>query len=245
MFKRFYSAATHVGLVRTNNEDAFVCNARLGLFMVADGVGGHEAGEVASALAIQVVQSAVASGAPLNEAVQQAHTAIIQAAQAGKGRVGMGTTLVALLHEGAGFRVAWVGDSRAYLWRKQHQQRSFQALTVDHSLVQALYQSGLISASEMAGHPKKNVITQCLGALDIAQLKVDERVEAWLPNDWVVLCSDGLNDAVSDQGLCDILSECAHPAQAVKRLVQAALDNGGRDNISVVVVARPPRWGIW
>ncbi len=244
MSRRFYSGASHVGLVRTNNEDTLLCSEALALFGVADGMGGHEAGEVASALAVETVQAAMQAGATLAEAVQQAHKSIVAAANEGRGHWGMGTTLVALHSEGASYRVAWVGDSRAYLWSKQHHQRSFEALTIDHSFVQKLYQQGLISAAEMTTHPRKNVITQCLGSMDLAEVTVDEVIRTWQADDWVLLCSDGLNDAVSDQGICDILSECDCPEQAVQRLIQAALDNGGRDNISVVVVSQPPR-GFW
>ncbi len=250
MSRPFFSHATDVGLHRDNNEDLIVCRADLGLFLVADGMGGHEAGEVASAIAGQVVGDSIAQGASLVAAVQQAHQAIVHSPDQGRGHRGMGSTIVALLSRGKQYEIAWVGDSRAYVWSGPVHQRSLQQLTIDHSYVQMLYQRGVITAAEMARHPEKNIITQCLGSTDLEQVKVDSLVCDWEPGDWVLLCSDGLSDAVSDQVICDILSEHSQPDDAVKQLVQTALNHGGRDNISVVVVSYPAnswwrRVGSW
>jgi protein phosphatase len=246
MSDAFYSSATDVGLFRDNNEDAIVCDGQLNLFLVADGMGGHEAGEVASAIAGDIVAKAIASGEALSEAIQQSHRAILHAAEIGQGHKGMGSTIVALLSKGNEYQIAWVGDSRAYLWRNQPQEKSLQQLTVDHSYVQMLYQHGAITAAEMARHPEKNIITQCLGSTDLARVDVDEVWGHWQKNDWILLCSDGLTDAVSDQMLCDVLSLHQEPQAAVDALVKTALNQGGRDNISVVLVAKPPsNWKQW
>jgi PPM family protein phosphatase len=246
MSDAFFSSATDVGLYRDNNEDAIVCSGKLNLFLVADGMGGHEAGEVASAIAGQVVTEAVERGQSLSEAIQESHLAILRAADAGQGHRGMGSTIVALLCKGRHYQIAWVGDSRAYLWRNRRDGQSLQQLTVDHSYVQMLFQHGAITAAEMARHPEKNIITQCLGSVDLARVDVDEVAGQWSGNDWILLCSDGLTDAVSDQMICDLLSRHEHPQPAVAALVKSALAQGGRDNISVVLVARPPApWRRW
>ncbi|MEY4588365.1 MAG: hypothetical protein RL497_441 [Pseudomonadota bacterium] len=241
MSDAFYSSATDVGLFRDNNEDAIVCDGQLNLFLVADGMGGHAAGEVASAIAGDVVAKAVTMGESLSEAIQQSHRAILHAADTGQGHKGMGSTIVALLIQGGQYQIAWVGDSRAYLWRNQPNSQSLQQLTVDHSYVQMLFQNGAITAAEMSRHPEKNIITQCLGSTDLARVDVDEVWGQWQKDDWILLCSDGLTDAVNDQLLCDVLSQHQHPQSAVDALVQTALSQGGRDNISVVLVAPPPQ----
>ncbi len=109
-----------------------------------------------------------------------------------------------------------------------------------------LYHLGAITAAEMSRHPEKNIITQCLGSTDLARVDVDEVWGHWQKNDWILLCSDGLTDAVSDQMLCDVLSLYQEPQAAVDALVKTALNQGGRDNISVVLVAKPPsNWKQW
>lgn len=234
-----FSQATHVGLLRENNEDAILSNPKIGLWLVADGMGGHAAGEVASDIAKTVIEQEVLSGRNLASAINTAHQSVLQAAANGEGRYGMGSTVVALKSNGNEVEIAWVGDSRAYLWASG----SLQALTTDHSYVQMLYQSGLISASEMYAHPEKNVITQCLGSTELETLNVDTINRRWQPRDWVLLCSDGLTDGVTDDEICALLSAAVDPEQAVQSLVRAALEKGGRDNISVIVVARGQSFG--
>jgi serine/threonine protein phosphatase PrpC len=239
MPEKDYSQATHVGLLRENNEDAILSNPKLGLWLVADGMGGHAAGEVASDIAKTVIEQQVSAGKTLAHAINIAHQSVLQAAQNGEGKYGMGSTVVALKSTGIDVEIAWVGDSRAYLWSEN----TLQALTTDHSYVQMLYQSGLISSAEMAGHPEKNVITQCLGSTELDSLEVETISRRWHPSDWVLLCSDGLTDGVSDQEICDLLHVNTTPGQAVKALVQAALSKGGKDNISVIIVAQPQSFG--
>jgi PPM family protein phosphatase len=239
MKNKNYSQATHVGLVRKNNEDAILCNPKLGLWLVADGMGGHAAGEVASEITKSVIEQQIIAGNSLAQSINAAHRAVLNAAQNGEGRYGMGSTVVALRGNLTDLEVAWVGDSRAYLWASD----SLQALTTDHSYVQMLYQSGLITAAEMSVHPEKNIITQCIGSTELETLGVDTVSQPWQNDAWVLLCSDGLTDGVSDQEICNILHACSTPAAAVQALLQAALDKGGRDNISVVVVAKPQSFG--
>lgn len=236
-----YSQATDVGLLRDNNEDAILSNPQIGLWLVADGMGGHAAGEVASEITRSTINRFVGEGKDLVEAINAAHQAVLEASRDGTGKYGMGSTVVALRSVGSQYQVAWVGDSRAYLWSNRNRDgHSLQQITVDHSYVQMLYESGIISADEMSCHPEKNVITQCLGSTELAQLKVDMVEGRWHRGDWILLCSDGLTDTVPDQQICDLLHGAADPQSAVADLVKVALGNGGKDNISVIIVA-PPR----
>ena len=240
MSGRNYSQATDVGLLRDNNEDAIWSDAKLGLWVVADGMGGHAAGEVASDITVNVISDGIRQGRSIKDAINAAHLAVLDAARDGSGKYGMGSTVVALHSLGNRYEIAWVGDSRAYLWSDRDKDGfSLQQLTIDHSYVQMLYQSGIISADEMSGHPEKNVITQCLGSMELNELKVDVVEGSWHKYDWILLCSDGLSDTVSDQQICDILHGAESTDLAVSALVQAALANGGKDNISVIIVTAP------
>lgn len=236
-----YSQATDVGLMRDNNEDAILSNPRLGLWSVADGMGGHAAGEVASSIALETLNRAINAGQDLEHGIKTAHQAILEAAQNGTGKPGMGSTVVALKSQGHHYQIAWVGDSRAYLWSHPNGQAQLQQLTTDHSYVQMLYQSGVISEEEMASHPEKNIITQCLGSMGLTQEQIHVSIieRQWQQDDQLLLCSDGLTDAVSDQEVCDLLSQNPNLEDAVPNLVQAALRNGGKDNISVIMVSAP------
>ncbi|WP_053981199.1 PP2C family protein-serine/threonine phosphatase [Marinagarivorans algicola] len=236
----YFSAQTNVGLVRRNNEDSILENPSLKLWAVADGMGGHASGEIASAIANSTIEQAVSDGASLPDAVQQAHKAVLNEASARPQYRGMGSTIVAVHSSGHQYQVAWVGDSRAYLWGQSNLGRHLEQLSTDHSYVQMLYQSGAITAKEMATHPERNVITQCLGSLELSALKVDSVDREWNKGDWLILCSDGLTDGVSDQEICNILSAHDHIPSAVDALMAAALTAGGRDNISVLIVSRPP-----
>lgn len=232
------SHVSDVGLQRSNNEDAVLCNQQLGLWLVADGMGGHAAGEVASGITVETIAQAVAGGTALEHAINHAHHAVLSSAQQGDGKYGMGSTVVALHSVGEHYKIAWVGDSRAYLW-SNHSTGDYELtrLSTDHSYVQMLYQSGIIGAEEMETHPEKNVITQCLGSNELQDVHVDLVHGQWHKNDWIVLCSDGLNDTVNDQTICDILYKSPTPQFAVNTLLQEALKNGGKDNISIVIVA--------
>ncbi|BCD98615.1 PP2C family protein-serine/threonine phosphatase [Marinagarivorans cellulosilyticus] len=236
----YYNAKTDVGLVRNNNEDALLVSPSLKLWAVADGMGGHASGEVASAVANITIEESIEAGASLSEAIQRAHKAVLNEATEQPQYRGMGSTIVAVQSSGTQYQVAWVGDSRAYLWTHSQLGRQLEQLTTDHSYVQMLYQAGAITAKELNTHPERNVITQCLGSLELSSVNVETVDREWRKGDWLLLCSDGLTDAVGDQAICDILSAHTEIPSAVDALVQAALDNGGRDNVSVLIVSRPP-----
>ena len=216
----YYSAKTDTGLVRTNNEDALLVKPALKLWAVADGMGGHASGEVASAVANAAITQAIETGQTLAEAIQQAHKAVLHEARDNPQYLGMGSTIVAVHSSGNQYQVAWVGDSRAYLWTHSHLGRQLEQLTTDHSYVQMLYQSGAITAKEMINHPERNVITQCLGSIELANVNVDFIDREWAKGDWLLLCSDGLTDEVSDQSIARILSEAPDCLAAVDQLME-------------------------
>lgn len=236
-----FSAATDVGLQRNNNEDNFLSLPFLGVWVVADGMGGHAAGEVASAVACESIKREVARGTPLSDSIQRGHKAVLEAAERGMGGTGMGSTVVALQSLGSRYEVCWVGDSRAYSYDPLAD-HPLQQITRDHSYVQMLVDSGAISASDVITHPEKNIITQCLGSIDLDEVDVGHVTGCWQPRQWLILCSDGLTDAVLDSEMLSILNRAESVEQATTNLIKAALNNGGRDNITIQIVASPSTW---
>ncbi len=236
-----YSAATHPGLKRENNEDCFLSAPDADLWVVADGMGGHEAGEVASAIVRETFEELAQPGKPfsLQDAIQRSHEQILSSAEKGIGAFGMGSTVVALLSQKKNYQIAWVGDSRAYAWTPDDQGGKLTRLTTDHSYVQMLYTSGAITADEVDSHPDKNIITQCLGMQELAQVKVDVAQGQWQKNQWILLCSDGLTDELSDESIAQILEHSPNSLTAVDQLLHEALTNGGRDNITLQIIESP------
>jgi len=218
---------THPGRVHDHNEDAIGWDLTAGLAFVADGMGGHAAGEVASGIARETLLAG--AGRPLAEAVLDAHRAIAHASDTVPEQHGMGSTVVALRLDGDIGELVWVGDSRGYLWRRHRLER----LTRDHSFLELLLQSKRISEAEARDHPNRNLVTQTLGIGDPAPDR--ERVSLQ-PGDWVVLCSDGLNDELTDTEIAEVLEQSGSQEAAVTRLIESAVAHGGRDNVSVVIV---------
>lgn len=231
-----WGASTHPGQVRTNNEDAFAADD--GMWVVADGMGGHLAGEVASAYTIDALRAAnragITSSADLVTAVQQANDTIRHEALTNPGRRGMGTTVTALavMHhpDTPQLVVANVGDSRTYLWRDGE----LSSVTVDHSYVQELVSGGEITAEEARTHPRRNIVTRALGIEP--GVMVDTWTLAAVRGDRYILCSDGLVDEVSDAEIIAVCAAEADPQRVAEQLVAVANRNGGRDNVTVVVV---------
>ena len=228
-----FALGTHTGWVRKLNEDSHLALPKLGLWVIADGMGGHEAGEVASGIAIREIVRSIEQGMPLAEAIETAHRAIQTAALQGEGAANMGSTVVAAKLDGLRYEIAWVGDSRAYLWNGTLHQ-----LTTDHSYVQLLLKAGLITESEIPGHPCRNVISQALGVggSDKANIKVDLVSGELGESDTLLLCSDGLSGEVADDCIATILSETTGNQARVDRLIAAALEAGGKDNVTVIVL---------
>lgn len=236
------AARTHTGRVREHNEDAIFADKALGLYLVADGMGGHAAGEVASQLVVDVVRQAVASGHSLPAALHKAHADIKIASSQGIGKPGMGSTVVAALLRGRVLTIAWVGDSRAYLFRNTGDRVKLTQLTRDHSFVQRLMDAGAINAEEARNHPKRNLITQSLGAEQLDDVEVDEIKLSLQPGDIVLLCSDGLSGELRDNELEKLIEAHSEDIDSlVECLIDAACEAGGNDNISVVVISVPTR----
>jgi protein phosphatase len=224
-------ARTDVGCVRDHNEDALIVAAPL--YAVADGMGGHAAGEVASEIAIQtLVQNApsIADRDVLVQAVQAANLAIIDASRRGVGKPGMGTTLTCAVIDGDRALIGHVGDSRAYLFRGG----LLCQITEDHSLVAELVAIGELTPEEAAVHPKRSIITRALGNEE--NIEVDIYEIGLKATDRLLLCSDGLSGMLSDNDISALLSQLADPQSTADRLTEEAQARGGNDNISVIVV---------
>lgn len=226
---------THPGRVRPHNEDAFAVDPERGLAVLADGMGGHQAGEVASELAVGTVVEELATAgddppAALVEAVMEANRRILATADARPECRGMGATLVALWCRNGRFYATHLGDSRLYRLRGG----VLEQLTEDHSLVQEMVRSGMLSEEEAMASFNKNLITQALGI----ELEIRPRVRegALQAGDLFLLCSDGLSDFVGDAQIAQTLTEDADLSAAATRLVDLANDAGGPDNITVVLV---------
>ena len=224
---------THVGLRRELNEDTYYGDSELGLWLVADGMGGHEYGEVASALAREAIVREIRQGTPLAQAIRIADEEIIRTSKKRNDALPMGTTVVAARVTGNRFEVAWVGDSRVYLWRDGQ----LAQLSQDHSYVQELIRQGAISVEQARSHPHRNVVTQALGVTDPQQLNVETMSGDLDAGMQLLLCSDGLTEEVDDARIARALANTDCSAQeCVDELVAAALDGGGSDNITVVLV---------
>jgi len=227
-----FGHGTHVGLRRTRNEDTYYADASLGLFLVADGMGGHQHGEVASALVRDVVVELVGKGHGLIEAVHAAAERLLAHTRPSFDMLPMGTTIAALRITGERYEVAWVGDSRIYLWKKELRQISH-----DHSLVQALVEAGQLDPAQVALHPQRNVLTQALGVTAIEQLHVGMARGRLEPGMGFLLCSDGLTEGVSDASIARVVARTDLAAQeCVDQLLLSALDSGGDDNVTVLLV---------
>jgi PPM family protein phosphatase len=226
-----FGHATHTGLRREHNEDTYCADAELGLWLVADGMGGHEHGEVASALARDLVMQEILAGKPLADAIQYADAEIIRHSEGKGSERPMGTTVVAVHLRGDSFEVAWVGDSRIYLHHGTLKQ-----ISRDHSYVQELVDNGVITPEQAKNSPHKNVVTQALGVTQPDQLKVETLRGTLSPGMQLLLCSDGLTEEVDDADISKILAAGFGAQEAVDHLILSALDNGGSDNVTAVVI---------
>lgn len=232
---REYAAQTHPGLQRRHNEDNTAVDAELGLWLVADGIGGNACGEVASGIVAATICQQLRSGITLLEAVKAAHSAVLAQMKRRPAAVAMGSTVVALQITGVRYEIVWVGDSRAYLFNGKLRQ-----LTHDHSLVATLVQEGYVSAQDALHHPQRHVVTQALGVDAQLQLKPGVIAGTLAAGESVLLCSDGLSDEVTTAEIECQMNSNAVPCRQAQGLVDAALAAGGRDNVSVVVVGADP-----
>lgn len=226
------SGLSHAGRVRSVNEDAILTDPAGTLWAVADGMGGYGHGDVAADIVIdhlaQIPHDA-SGGPPLVAALESANAAVRSwAATARSGP--MGATVVAALIDGAAATVAWVGDSRAYRMRTGALSR----LTRDHSVVQELVEAGSLAAGDAERHPQAHVVTRAVGAEE--RIAVDTAAVDLAAGDLLLLCSDGLTKCVPDADVAALLGSSRTPEEACRKLVEAALERGGPDNVSVIVV---------
>ena len=225
-----FGSRTDIGCLRDHNEDSLVVTPPL--FAVADGMGGHAAGEVASEIAVRVLSELAPEhpdGEALGRAIEEANRAVIQAAREGRGRQGMGTTMTAAMLEGERLVIAQVGDSRAYLLH----QGKLQQLTRDHSLMADMIEAGQLTPEEARTHPQRSVITRALGSdahlhPDIYEINVET-------GDRLLICSDGLSGMIFDDQIENTLRRVQDPQRCASQLVNEAIANGGHDNVTVIV----------
>ena len=242
-------SASDPGMVRSHNEDAVAADASNGVVVLADGMGGYNAGEVASGMATAVIATEVAQalqqrqpyvrgpdGAAvaatlMREAVLKANTSVYQAAQSNPQYAGMGTTLVAAIFYDNRVLVAHIGDSRLYRLRGE----AFEQVTRDHSLLQEQIDAGLITAEQARHAAHKNLVTRALGIDPEVEPEIHEHPAQ--ADDLYLLCSDGLCDMVEDEDVSITLQAMRGNLKlAAQQLVQMANDNGGRDNVSVILI---------
>ena len=239
-----FHAALDPGRARSNNEDSVVVDAEAALAVLADGMGGYNAGEVASSMVTSFIKAEL--GRWLSEAsvqatdtdvrramdicVDNANRAIFNAANSNPQYAGMGTTLVVAVLRETRLLLGHIGDSRAYRWRAGE----LAQITRDHSLLQEQIDAGLITPEQAAVSNHKNLVTRAVGVEDTVLLET--HLHQTQPGDWLLLCSDGLSDMVDDEQIATVLREHDSLPEAAEALVQRANDAGGRDNISVILV---------
>ena len=233
------TATTDPGLRRSENEDAYLLDTEGGLFCVADGMGGHAAGEVASRLAVEVLAREMARpddgatlDARLRAAVAAANRAILETAERDPALAGMGTTLtaLALARDDGGYTIAHVGDSRAYLFRRG----KLSQLTADHTWVQQQVDAGLLTPEEARGHPFSSMLVRAVGIA--ADPEIDIIRGDLEPGDLILLCSDGLSGMVDDDEIASILARDLPLDDTARELAAAANRNGGADNITAILI---------
>ncbi len=229
-----FGAATNIGNQRENNEDSFVVDERSNLWIVADGMGGLGFGEVASAITVYTITTMLKEGHGIHQAIEISHKRIKEYAEAEGSGTNMGTTVVLLYSQASLYNIFWVGDSRAYMF-----DGALSQLTHDHSLVQTLVDQGELSREEAAEDPRKSAITRALGVQELDIVRAESISEKWKRNQKILLCSDGLSDCVADEDIEKILQEATSEQQAVDNLIDKALAEGGKDNITAILVAAP------
>ena len=236
-----YASRSDVGMIRAGNEDSVHADAtpQRGIFVVADGMGGHAAGEVASAMAVQIITrelgarttaSLDAAEAALREAIRAANRAIFDRTLSESEKQGMGTTVSVLILLAGHYLIGQVGDSRIYRWRDGQ----LEQLTKDHSYVQEQVDAGYLTPAQARAHPYSNVITRCVGATP--DLQADTYRGELQAGDLFLVASDGLTGMVEDDRLHEIIASKLSPGRLVDALIHEANGHGGLDNITAIVV---------
>ncbi|TVS11552.1 MAG: serine/threonine-protein phosphatase [Wenzhouxiangella sp.] len=228
---------SETGRVRASNQDAILVDEAARLWLVADGMGGHAGGAEASSLARATIQASVAAGASMRSAILAAHYAIRAEQSANPELSDMGTTVVALRELVDGYEIEWVGDSRAYLFDRAS--RRLRQLTRDHNLAGLMMESGALSQAEAASHPKRHVLTDCLGRQGETEPRIDRISGQWQSGQLLLLCSDGLSGELGDDQIGRILSAHRGLDEMADRLMSGAMAAGARDNISLILIRSP------
>ncbi|MEM9217408.1 MAG: Stp1/IreP family PP2C-type Ser/Thr phosphatase [Cyanobacteria bacterium P01_F01_bin.150] len=237
--KRLFTGLTDPGLVRTANQDAYFVDEEGRFFIVADGMGGHAGGQEASRIATEVIQqylheywdSPQVSTELLKDAVLKANHAIIQDQMTNPERSDMGTTVVVLMFRDEQPMCAHIGDSRLYRLRGAQ----LDQITDDHTWVARAMKLGDITPTQARVHPWRHILSKCLGREDLNQVEIQSF--DYQPNDRLLLCSDGLTEELSDHVITTHMKTIRSCDKAAIALIDAAKDNGGRDNITVILVA--------
>jgi len=241
--KHSISVRTHIGHVAVQNEDNYIIDAESSVCFLADGMGGHVAGQHASRLACATAQDTCREGQSLTACIEAAHAAGLNAIADDPELRGMGTTMLALAFRDVEFELAWVGDSRGYQWRA----RQLEQLTCDHNYAEALIANGM-SPKQAWQDPRAARLTQAVGVHPSMPLSVEAIFGQLFRDEFILLCSDGLTDELSDEEIAAIIELTQSTEEICERLVQAALAQGGRDNITVILVradqSAPERPGL-
>ncbi|NND69728.1 MAG: serine/threonine-protein phosphatase [Halioglobus sp.] len=222
---------THIGQ-RELNEDCYFADVELGLAVVADGMGGHKHGEVASAIVVETLRREANNGNALDAAIRESHLEVKRGVEAGRGGQGMGSAVVAAKFDGHDYEICWIGDCRAYLWDGELVQ-----VTRDHSYVEQLLSLGAMTWEEAQGSSVRNMITQAVGVSPDEELEVGIVHGTLGAGQELLLCSDGLNDVLTGQAIGDILDGGGSLEERCGQLVEAVVQAGGRDNVTALLVA--------
>lgn len=230
------SGKTSKGKVRTENQDSLFIDDELGVWLVADGMGGHAGGALASEIVSIELPRLLQTGMRINQAIYQCHHRLVEIQQARPKYKDMGSTLVLSVWRDNKLHIYWVGDSRAYLSSSE----GLSLLTKDHSLVQKMIDLKLLNEHSAKCHPHKNVLTQCLGGGSRMKPEIGSLELDLAESDAILLCSDGLHNELTDLDIWGELGNSKNNADVVEQLIEQANNKGGKDNISAIVI-RPRR----
>ena len=221
--------ATDIGLVRSTNQDKFYIDKSLKWAVVADGMGGHNGGEMASSMAVEEIKKSMLQGVGLKESISNSNALVYKTSVENPELAGMGTTVVLCEIVGNRANIAHVGDSRAYLYRDG----VIKQITKYHSIVQQLIDSGTITEEQAKYHPQRNLITRAVGTEK--NISVDYETLEFKENDYILICSDGLSSYVEESEIVDIIAN-TKASETVNKLIDAANNSGGKDNVTVVLI---------
>ena len=224
---------SHEGIKRSHNEDTYGIDIEHHVFLVADGMGGHDHGEIASALARDYIMAGLSDDNSISRTIHGANEAIIACSLEKGSQLPMGTTVAIIQFDKHHYHCAWVGDSRIYRLRDGQ----LEAISSDHSYVQELVDQKLITSEQARSHPHRNVVTQALGVTDNSELNIAEITDSWMAGDKFLICSDGLTEEVEDTEIENILNQALAPKELCDQLMIKALENGGSDNITAIIIS--------